>query len=342
MQLRRLGRSGLAVSEFALGTMTFGMKDWGCDEATAIGLVDRYLDAGGNFLDTADVYGSSEEIVGRAIKGRRSQVVLGTKAGLPTGRGPHDRGISRLHLVAACEQSLRRLGTDYIDIYWLHLDDESTPLEETVSALDDLVRAGKVRYVAASNMRAYRLMKALAIADRTSAQRFVAFQGQYNLITRTLEREHLGLLSEEGLGFVGWSPLAAGMLTGKVVPGAGNTETRLGQREVSVDQLVKNERGFRIAFEVSAIADEFGCSPARLALAWQRTRPVSSTILGARTLEQLDDNLAALDLDLPVEIVQELDRLSEMPAEYPGAFIDVFQGWLRGDTASVAVPSQAG
>ncbi|MGN5237126.1 aldo/keto reductase [Rhodococcus sp. SJ-3] len=339
MQLRRLGRSGLVVSEFALGAMTFGMKDWGCDEQTAIDLVDRYLDAGGNFLDTADAYGSSEEIVGRAIKGKRSQVVLGTKAGLPTGRGPHDRGTSRLHLVSACERSLRRLGTDYIDVYWLHLDDEATPLEETVSALDDLVHAGKIRYVAASNMRAYRLMKALAIADRIGAQRFVAFQGQYNLITRTLEREHFGLLSEEGLGFVGWSPLAAGMLTGKVTPDAGNAGTRLGQREVTVDKLVKNERGFRITAEVRAIATELGCSPARLALSWQRTRPITSTILGARTPEQLDDNLSALGLDLPVEIVERLDRLSEMPAEYPGAFIDMFQGWLRGDITSMSAGS---
>lgn len=336
MAPRRLGRSGLLVSEFALGTMTFGMRKWGCDEPTAVGLVRRYLDAGGNFLDTADAYADSEEIVGRAIKDVRSQVVLGTKAGLPTGRGPNDRGTSRLHLIAACERSLRRLGTDYIDIYWLHLDDESTPLEETVAALDDLVRAGKVRYVAASNMRAYRLMKALAIADRTGAQRFIAFQGQYNLIIRTLEREHLGLLDEEGLGFVGWSPLAAGMLTGKVAPGGGNADTRLGQREVATDDLVKNERGFRIAAEVTAIAAEFGYSPARLALAWQRTRPVTSTILGARTPEQLDDNLAALDVDLPAELTERLDRLSAIPGEYPGVFIDAFQGWLRGDRASMS------
>lgn len=328
MRLRRLGRSGLLVSEFALGCMTFGMKQWGCDEETSSMLVHRYLDSGGNFLDTADIYGHSEEIVGRAIKGLRSRVVLGTKVGLPTGPGPHDRGGSRLHLISACEASLRRLGTDYIDVYWLHIDDESTPLEETVSALDQLVRSGKVRYVGASNMRAYRLMKALAIADRTGAHRFIGFQGQYNLITRTLEREHFGLLGEEGLGLVSWSPLAAGMLTGKIQPDTENIDTRLVQQEVATDRPVKNERGFRIAAAVRAAAAEIGCSSAQLALAWQRTKPVTSVLLGTRTTEQLDDNLEALDISVPPDITARLDELTAVPDEYPGAFIDFFQGWL--------------
>lgn len=330
MDIRRLGNSGLYVSEFALGGMTFGMKDWGCDEQTAIRLVHRYLDAGGNFLDTADVYGRSEEICGRAVRGRREQVVLGTKVGLPVGSGQHDRGTSRVHIKAACESSLRRLGTDYIDLYWVHVDDEATPLEETIAALDDLVRAGKVLYTAASNLRAYRLMKALAIADRQGANRFVAFQGQYNLIVRTLEREHLRLLDEEGLGFVSWSPLAAGMLTGKVTEDAPIRGTRLGQRETALDDLQKNEHGFAVAAVVRKAATELGCTPAQLALAWQRTRPVTSVIIGARTIAQLDDNLAALDLVIPPEIAAELELASRLHHEYPDTFIDVFQEWLRG------------
>ncbi|MER5182498.1 aldo/keto reductase [Streptomyces sp. NPDC002896] len=334
MRMRRLGRSGLYVSELALGAMTFGMKGWGCDEATATALVHRYLDAGGNFIDTADAYGTSEEICGRALRGKRAQVVLGTKVGLPVGRGPHDRGTGRKHIRAACESSLRRLNTDHIDVYWVHVDDTATPLEETISALGELVRAGKVLHIGASNLRSYRLMKALGICDRLGVDRFVAFQGQYNLIVRGLEREHFQLLDEEGLGFVGWSPLAAGMLTGKVKPGR-QADTRLGQREVAIDALFKNDRGFRVAAVVEKAASEIGCTPAQLALAWQRTRPVTSVIIGARTMAQLDDNLASLDIDIPPETAAGLERETRLPDEYPGAFIDIFQGWLRGDRQSL-------
>ncbi|MCU1388128.1 MAG: Aryl-alcohol dehydrogenase [Ilumatobacteraceae bacterium] len=300
MELRRLGRSGLYVSEFTLGTMTFGMEGWGCDEDTATRLVHRYLDAGGNAIDTADGYGASEAICGRALKGKRDQVVIATKFGMPVGRGPHERGSSRIHIMRTCENSLRRLQTDHIDLYQLHVDDTATLLEETVAALDDLVRAGKVRYVGASNLRAYRLMKALAISDRLGAARFVSFQGQYNLIVRTLEREHFQLIEDEGLGFISWSPLAAGMLTGKVMRGSESTDTRLGQRaETAFDALVKNEHGFEVAVAVTKAAADVGCTPAQLALAWQRTRPVTSTIIGVRTDAQLDDNLAALQVTIP-------------------------------------------
>ncbi|XVQ06284.1 aldo/keto reductase [Spirillospora sp. CA-255316] len=339
MQLRQLGRSGLYVSEFALGAMTFGMKDWGCDEDTAVRLIDRYLEAGGNFLDTADGYPGSEEICGRALKGRREKVVLATKFGMPLGRGPHDRGASRIHIRRACEASLRRLGTDHIDLYQVHVDDEATPLEETLSAIDDLVRAGKVLYAGASNLRAYRLMKALAISDRLGAPRFVSFQGQYNLIVRTLEREHVRLFAEEGLGLVSWSPLAAGMLTGKLRPGTGAgaepATTRLAQREVAFDSLVKNDRGFGIVEVVREAAAQIGCTPAQLALAWQRTRPVTSTIIGARTGQQLEDNLGALHVTIPAEILDRLDKATAPAPEYPGTFIDIFQGWLRGGTRTL-------
>jgi aryl-alcohol dehydrogenase-like predicted oxidoreductase len=330
MEIRSFGRSGLYVSEFALGAMTFGMPGWGCDEATSIQLIDRYLEAGGNFLDTADGYGLSEEICGRAIKAKRDQVVIGTKFGLPVGAGPHDRGTSRIHIKRACEQSLRKLQTDYIDLYQLHVDDLATPLEETMAALDDLVREGKVLYLGASNMLAYRLMKALAICDRSAATRFVGFQGLYNLVARNLEREHFGLFEEEGLGFISWSPLAAGLLTGKVSPESKDGETRLLQRSTRFDIMHKNEHGFAVAELVKRLATKVGCSPAQLALAWQRTRPVSSVIIGARTMDQLEDNLAALDVNIPEEVLDELEEGTKLPDEYPSTFIDIFQELLRG------------
>ncbi len=330
MQTRRLGNSGLHVSEFALGAMTFGMPGWGCDEPTSVQLVDRFLDAGGNLIDTASGYGQSEEILGRALHGRRDKVVLATKFGMPVGPSPHDRGSSRVHIVRAVEQSLRRLQTDHIDLYQLHVDDLATPLEETMTALDDLVRAGKVRYLGASNMLAYRLMAALAIADRGGLTRFVSFQGQYNLIVRTLEREHFPLFADEGLGFISWSPLAAGMLTGKITPDSKPDDTRLGQRETAFETMFVHERGFAIAAAVKAAADALGSSCAQVALAWQRTRPVTSVIIGARTLAQLDDNLAALALTIPADVLAALEEASQLPPEYPGTFIDIFQGILRG------------
>lgn len=336
MKVRQLGNSGLYVSEFALGTMTFGMPEWGCDEDVAVALIHRYLDAGGNFFDTADIYGPagvSEEICGRALKHNRAEIVLATKVGMPAGAGPHERGTSRIHIKAACEASLRRLQTDYIDLYQLHVDDEATPLEETISALDDLVRDGKVLYTGASNFRAYRLMKALAISDRLAATRFISLQGQYSLVVRSMEREHLRLLEEEGLGFISWSPLAAGMLTGKISREDRPEGTRLGQRDNPLTAMYKSDRGYEIATFTKQCAAELGCTPAQLALAWQRTRPVTSVILGARTIEQLDDNLAALDITIPSKVVADLDAATGVPDEYPGMFIDIVGGMLRGADA---------
>jgi aryl-alcohol dehydrogenase-like predicted oxidoreductase len=327
MRVRPLGRSGLRVSELALGAMTFSIPGWGCDQATATALVDRYLGAGGNLIDTADVYRDSEVYLGRALAGRRDDVVVATKVGLPTGPGAHDRGAGRAHVVRACERSLRRLGTDRIDLYWVHVDDESTPLEETVRALDDLVRAGKVRYVGASNFRAYRLMQALSISDQLGAARFVGFQGQYNLIVRGLEREHLALFADQGLGLVSWSPLASGMLTGKVRPGVDDPEgSRLERGVAPTDRFKKNERGFEVAALVTALAAEVGCRPAQLSLAWQRTRPVTSAILGVRTIEQLDANLASLDVEIPPEVLARLDEATRPEPEYPWDFIDLVRG----------------
>jgi aryl-alcohol dehydrogenase-like predicted oxidoreductase len=234
--------------------------------------------------------------------------------------------------VRACESSLRRLQTDRIDLYWVHVDDEGTPLEETMAALDELVREGKVLHIGASNYRAYRLMKALDISDRLGSARFIGFQGQYNLIVRTLEREHVRLFSDEGIGLVSWSPLAGGMLTGKVRPGVSDPGgSRLEQRDQPTDQFRKNERGFVVAAMVGEVARDLGCTPAQVALAWQRTRPVASVILGTRTLDQLDDNLGSLGIDLPPAAVERLDAATAPEPEYPGHFIDLLQGRLRAE-----------
>jgi aryl-alcohol dehydrogenase-like predicted oxidoreductase len=328
VQYRRLGHSGLYVSELALGAMTFGMPSWGCDEPTATQLVGRYLDAGGNIVDTASGYPGSEEICGRALRGKRDEVVLATKFGMAVGAGPHACGSGRKHIKEVCETSLRRLHTDRIDLYWLHVDDVVTPLEETFAALEDLIREGKVLYTGVSNLRAYRVMKALGVCDRLGVTRPIAFQGEYNLIVRSLEREHLQLFAEEGLGFMSWSPLAAGMLTGKVRPGDTFETTRLVQHEVAFDCFHKNDHGFRVVTIVQKAAAELGCTPAQLALAWQRYRPVTSVIIGARTPAQLDDNLASLQVRIPADMLAELNQATAIQGEYPGAFIDTFQQWF--------------
>src|SRR3989449_1345412 len=263
MRIRTLGRSGLRVSDLCLGAMTFGMPEWGCDERTSLALIDHYLQAGGNFIDTADAYSGtiSEEICGKAIAGRRTQIVLATKATMPVGSGPNDRGASRKHLRESCDASLRRLGTDYIDLYQIHVEDLWTPLEETLAALDDLVRAGKVLYTGASNFRAWRLMKALALADRHGWARFVSLQPQYNLLVRTIEREHFALATEEGIGLITWSPLAAGMLTGKITRERKPPESRLAQRDLPPYPFFFNERALRILALLIPAAREAGRTP---------------------------------------------------------------------------------
>jgi aryl-alcohol dehydrogenase-like predicted oxidoreductase len=248
---------------------------------------------------------------------------------MPVGSGPNDRGASRKHIVESCEASLRRLRTDRIDLYQIHAEDLWTPLEETVRALDDLVRQGKVLYVGASNFRAYRLMKALAIADRHGWARFVSLQPQYNLIVRSIEREHFALAREEGVGLITWSPLAAGMLTGKITRDRKPPESRLAQREMPLYTLYFTERGFRIVDELVACAREAGCAPSQLALAWQLRQPeVSSVIIGARNREQLDENLGAAAVTIDPALLERLERVSAPEAEYPGAFIDFIQTWL--------------
>ena len=323
MRFRKLGRTGLKVSRLCLGAMTFGNREWGCDEATSRKIVDRFLDAGGNFIDTADVYshGVSEEITGRAIREKRAQVVLATKVAGPMGSGPNDLGLSRKHVLDALDASLRRLGTDYIDLYQVHAYDITTPVDETLRALDDCVRAGKVRYVGCSNYSAWQLAKALGLARELGTARYDCLQPQYSLVCRSIEREHLPLCLEEGIGVIPWSPLGGGLLTGKFRRGSGIPEgSRLASQEMGRDRFF-NERNLEIAEALIAESGRLGCTPGQLALAWVAEQPgVTAPIFGARTLEQLEQNLAPADVSLDDAARRRLDEVSALPLEYPYDF----------------------
>jgi len=332
MRIRCLGASGLRVSELCLGAMTFGTEGWGCDQATALQMIDHFLDAGGNFIDTADAYaeGRSEEICGKAMRNRRSRFVLATKCTMPVGTGPNDRGASRKHIREACDASLHRLQTDYIDLYQVHAEDLATPLAETLQALDDLVRSGKVLYVGCSNYRAYRLAKALGIADHRGGARFISLQPQYNLLVRGIEREHFALCREEGVGLLTWSPLAAGMLTGKITRDARPSEARLAQRDMPHYRAYFTDQAFTVVDGLRQIAHEVDCSPGQLAIAWQLAKPeISAVILGARNRAQLEENLGAASLQLSPAVIERLDALTALPPEYPNEFIDMVQHWLQ-------------
>jgi len=328
MRLRTLGRSGLRVSELCLGAMTFGTAGWGCDEKAALDLVARFLDAGGNFIDTADIYadGRSEEICGKALDGRRREIVLATKCTMPTGRGANDRGASRKHIREACEASLKRLRVDTIDLYQVHAEDLSTPLEETLAALDDLVRAGKVLYLGCSNYRAYRIAQAVTWCEARGLNRFVSLQPQYNLLVRAIEREHFAACRDLGLGILTWSPLAAGMLTGKIRKDARPSDARLGQREIPIYKDYFTDRAFAIVEVLRQCAATLEVTPAALALAWQLAKPeITSVIIGARTAAQLEDNLAACEVAVTPEIAARLEEATAPPPEYPGSMI----AWIQ-------------
>lgn len=331
MRYDTLGGTGLLVSELCLGTMTFGGRGYWTaigelDQSVADRIVARALDAGVNFIDTADVYseGLSEEITGRAIVNsgrRRSDVVLATKGYGKVGDGPNDRGASRGHLMDAVKASLKRLGTDYIDLYQIHGFDQLTPVEETVRALDDLVRAGHVRYVGCSNWAAWQIMKALGVADRHGWSRFASLQAYYTIAGRDLEREIAPLLLDQRVGLMVWSPLAGGLLSGKYGRDGASPE---GSRRASFDfPPVDRDRAFAVIDVMRAIGDEKGVSVARIALAWLLKRPfVTSVIIGARSAEQLDDNLAATTVELSAEEIARLDAVSALPREYPGWMIE--------------------
>ena len=326
MQYRWLGASGLKVSAFTLGTMGFGGASAGgwvatIDEREAREQVRVALDAGVNLFDTANGYskGDSERLLGSALGSERDRVLVSTKVHVRVGDGPNDVGQSRWHVLRACDDSLRRLGTDRIDIYHLHGVDACTPIDETLRALDDLVRAGKVRYVACSNFAAWQIMKPLGVAERRNLERFVATQAYYSLVARDLENEVLPLCADQGLGLLVWSPLAGGFLSGKftsdMTPAAGTRRGQIGDLGVG---HIDTERGHTIVDVARAIASARGVSVAQVALNWLRTRhEVSSVIIGARTTEQLADNLAAATWHLDADEAARLDTVSEPVRPYP-------------------------
>ena len=328
MKYKTLGNTGLLVSKLCLGTMTFShgtgvyahigdVEQAGADE-----LVKASLDAGINFYDTADVYsaGASERMLGQSLKNlgiSRSEIVLATKVYSRMGKGPNDVGASRGHIMDAVEASLTRLQTDHIDLYQVHATDVLTPVEETLRALDDLVRQGKVRYIGVSNWQAWRIATALGISDRLNLARFNTLQAYYSIAGRDLERELKPLLEAEKMGLLVWSPLAGGLLSGKF---SRDNQSPEGSRRSSFDfPIVDKERAWNVIEVLKPIAEAHDCSPARIALAWLLSKAVvTSVIVGAKRLSQLEDNIAAVDIELSADELAKLDSVSELPPEYPG------------------------
>jgi len=326
MEYRFLGKSGFKVPALSFGAGTFGGKGplfsaWGSTgEREARELVDICLEAGVNLFDTADVYsdGASESILGAAIKGRRDSVILSTKLTLRAGPGPNDIGASRHHLISATEKALTRLGTDYIDVLQLHHFDAATPVESVMSTLDDLVRAGKVRYLGVSNFSGWQVMKSQAVAERYNSSRIVANQTYYSLIGRDYEWELMPLAQDQGIGAVVWSPLGWGRLTGKIRRGQPLPESSRLHDTESFAPPVDQERLYRVVDALTDVAEETGKTIPQVALNWLLQRPTVSTVLiGARNEEQLRQNLGAVGWNLTAEQVKTLDSASRVPAPYP-------------------------
>ncbi|QDV32616.1 aldo/keto reductase [Tautonia plasticadhaerens] len=328
MEYRQLGASGLKVPALGLGTGTFGgggelFKAWGAtDVAEATRLVDVCLEAGLNLFDSADIYsqGMAEEILGQAIKGRRDRVLISTKGTFRAGGGPNDVGSSRHHLIRAVEGSLRRLGTDFIDLYQLHGFDAVTPVEEVLSTLDGLVRAGKIRYIGCSNFSGWHLMKSLAVSEKYGYPRYVAHQAYYSLVGRDYEWELMPLALDQGVGAVVWSPLGWGRLTGKIRLGQPLPETSRLRSKTAVDigPQVPEEYLYRVVDALDGVASETGKTVPQVALNWLLRRPsVATVIVGARNEEQLRQNLGAVGWDLSPEQVARLDAASATPLAYP-------------------------
>ncbi|WP_280239249.1 aldo/keto reductase [Nocardia abscessus] len=326
MEYRRLGASGLHVPALSFGAGTFGGRGelfgaWGdTDAEQARRLVDISLDAGVNMFDTADVYsdGASEEVLGAAVKGRRDRLLLSTKATLPTGAGPWDAGSGRARLIGAVEASLRRLGTDYIDLFQLHAFDAGTPVEEVVGALDDLVRAGKIRYLGASNFAGWQLMKSLAAADRNGLTRYVAHQVYYSLVGRDYEWELMPLGRDQGVGAVVWSPLGWGRLTGKIRRGQPLPEGSRLHRTAEAGPPVDEEKLYDVVDVLDELAAETGKTVPQIALNWLLRRPtVATVIVGARNEEQLRQNLGAIGWELDADQIARLDKASATTPPYP-------------------------
>ncbi|HEY6723713.1 MAG TPA: aldo/keto reductase [Polyangiaceae bacterium] len=326
MEHRILGRSGLKVPVLSLGTATFAGKGdffgkWGAtDVEQAKKLVDICLEAGVNFFDTADVYstGAADSVLGEAIRGRRSEVLLSTKGSFSMGSGPNDKGSSRFHLTRALEASLKRLGTDYVDVYFMHGFDALTPVEETLSTLDDFVRQGKVRYLGCSNFSGWHVMKALAASERLGLARYVSYQGYYSLIGRDYEWELMPLALDQGLGTMVWSPLGWGRLTGKIRRGEPMQAGRISAGGASGGPEVDDELLYDVVDVLAAIAEETDKTITAVALNWLLQRPsVANVVIGARDENQLRQNLSAVGWNLTTEQVARLDAVSQRTPMYP-------------------------
>ncbi len=338
-----LGRSGLRVSPFCLGTMTFGTDwGWGSEPEDAQRIMDRYIEAGGNFIDTANIYtkGHSEVIIGDHIgqhAARRDRLVLATKfMGNMYPGDPNGGGAGRKSIIAACEESLRRLRTDYIDLYWMHFPDRHTPIEETMRALDDLVSSGKVRYIGLSDTPAWQCVKAWYEAHSQGWTMPVALQIEYSLAQRTVEFELLPMAREMGMGVTPWSPLKYGILTGK------HTKSNASDANRGSVEAHLTERNLGIIEEVKRVANEIGCSCAQVALRWvQHQHGVASTIIGARTLEQLEDNIAALGVELADGHLEALDACSAVEVPFPQSFVPNLTNTIQGGATINGVRSEA-
>lgn len=328
MEYRFLGRTGLRVSELCLGAMTFGRE---ATEEESCRMMDAFVDAGGNFIDTADVYsqGISEEVVGRWMKGRRrDDLVLATKVRFPMGQGPNDVGLSRKHILSGVENSLRRLQSEYIDLYQVHMWDDAAPLEETLATLDSLVQSGKVRYIGASNYAAWQLQKSIDISKFSGWEPYACLQPLYNLLDREIEFELVPVCQNEGVGIIPWSPLRGGWLSGKYRRGMQSPPQNTRVEEASRHgwseswEAYANEHTWSVLDALFAVADEAGKSPAQVALRWLLQQPgVTAPIIGARTLEHLNTNLGAEGWTLNSDQIQRLDQASAMKPYYPVASI---------------------
>jgi aryl-alcohol dehydrogenase-like predicted oxidoreductase len=336
MEFRYMGRTGLLVSELCLGAMTFGRET---PEPDSYPIMDRFWEAGGNFIDTADVYteGVSETIVGKWLKGKnRHDLVIATKVRFPMGEGPNDAGLSRKHILAGIEASLNRLGTEYLDLYQVHMWDPGTPLEETLSTLHSMVESGKVRYIGVSNYAGYQLQKAVDLSLQHGWEAFACLQPLYNLLDRSAEWELIPVCEREGIGVIPWSPLRGGWLSGRYRRGMSappansrvQDATQHGWSEAW--NLYDNERTWSILDALFAAAQDLGKTPAQVALRWLLEKPVvTAPILGVRSMEHLEDNLGSTGWKMPADILERLDKASFMQLVYPYDFLSQFEGRKR-------------
>lgn len=352
MRYNRFGQTGLYVSELCLGTMTFGGAGiWTAiadvEQEGANALVKAALDAGINFIDTANVYsnGLSEQITGRALRDlgvKRSDVVIATKAMGPMGEGVNDRGVSRYHLMDQIDASLERLGLDHVDLYQIHGWDPATPMEESLRALDDIVRSGRARYVGVSNWAAWQIVKALGVSERRGFEKFASLQAYYSLAGRDLERDVVPMLASEGLGLMVWSPLAGGFLSGKYTrEGEAGGKNDQGRRAAFDFPPVDKDKGYDVIEVMRDVALARGCTVAQVALAWLLEKPVVSTVIvGAKRIDQLEDNLGAVDVVLTAEDLAALDKASKLAPEYPGWMLER-QGSYRSGARAGAPPAKS-